>query len=294
MARTIQSPGVEINEIDLSLRPVIPTGTSVLIPGFATQGPTDEVFEVTSLSEFEQVYGTPTNAAERYMYHSAKAVFNSSARVLTTRLPYGSGAGLNVGDSYSALFYPVHAYLGTDNWGSPAGGAFPGTKSGIEGVSAGNPASPGTAGTPSAASFFRSISSAGDDTLLGIGRSLSGLQAMGPNGQQLDYAQTGYVFGKPTLVKLDESQYNTLQQQNFKWRNHVVVNPTFTEASTTWEHAGMVITNKSRTTINDKYEGLYIGITDNSQFNPANDFDSIRTVNNGKYSKLRYFYRCIR
>ena len=66
MARTIQSPGVEINEVDLSLRPVIPTGTTVLIPGFAAQGPTDEVFEVTSFSEFETVYGKPTNAAERY------------------------------------------------------------------------------------------------------------------------------------------------------------------------------------------------------------------------------------
>ena len=35
MARTIQSPGVEINEIDLSLRPNLPVGTSVLVAGFA-------------------------------------------------------------------------------------------------------------------------------------------------------------------------------------------------------------------------------------------------------------------
>ena len=51
--RTIQSPGVEINEVDLSLRAVTPIGTAILIPGFAAQGPTDEVFEVTSFSEFE-------------------------------------------------------------------------------------------------------------------------------------------------------------------------------------------------------------------------------------------------
>ena len=97
MARTITSPGVEINERDLSLRPIIPTGTSVLIPGFAHQGPTDEVFQITSLSECETVYGLPTNAAERYFHKTAKAVFNSNARVLATRLPYGTGAGLGVG-----------------------------------------------------------------------------------------------------------------------------------------------------------------------------------------------------
>ncbi len=43
MARTIQSPGVEIKEVDLSLRPNLPVGTTVFIPGFANQGPTDEL-----------------------------------------------------------------------------------------------------------------------------------------------------------------------------------------------------------------------------------------------------------
>ena len=60
MARTIQSPGVEINEIDLSLRPNLPVGTSVLVAGFSDKGPSDETIQVTSLSEFEQIYGLPT------------------------------------------------------------------------------------------------------------------------------------------------------------------------------------------------------------------------------------------
>ena len=65
MARTIQSPGVEIREVDLTLRPVVNQGTSVFIAGFANQGPIDEVLQPTSLSEFEQIYGVPTNAAEQ-------------------------------------------------------------------------------------------------------------------------------------------------------------------------------------------------------------------------------------
>ena len=280
MARTIQSPGVEINEVDLSLRPVIPTGTSVLIPGFAPQGPTDEVFEVTSLSEFETVYGLPTNAAERYMYHTAKAVFNSDSRVLTTRIPYGSGAGLNVGDSYSALFFPVFFQFMGDNFSSPAvipNSRAAAARTGIEGASAAQLAN-------GYATDIYSITAdvVGNMSLPSIGRSLSGADGgrpAGAGGGNLDFEQTGYFFGKPTLVKLDEAQYNTLQNQDFAWRNYVITNPTFTTTASSWSHAGMVITNKSRATVNDKYEGLYVGVADNSQFNPANDFDSIRYVN---------------
>ena len=98
MARTIQSPGVEINEIDSSLRPSLPIGTNILVPGFSHQGPTDEVLQVSSISEFEQLYGLPTNAAERYFYHTVKASFNSPANIFVTRLPYGVNEGDTVGD----------------------------------------------------------------------------------------------------------------------------------------------------------------------------------------------------
>lgn len=107
MGRTIQSPGVEINEIDLSLRPNIATGTTVLATGFADKGPSDEVIQVTSLSEFEQIYGVPTTPAERYFYHTVKPIFNSQANILTYRLPYGSESGEGFGNSYGALAYPV-------------------------------------------------------------------------------------------------------------------------------------------------------------------------------------------
>ena len=109
MGRTIQSPGVEINEIDLSLRPNIATGTTVLATGFADKGPTDEVIQVTSLSEFEQIYGVPTTPAERYFYHTVKPIFNSQANILTYRLPYGNDTGEGFGNSFGALAYPVQA-----------------------------------------------------------------------------------------------------------------------------------------------------------------------------------------
>ena len=104
--RTIQSPGVEIREIDLTQRPAAPVGTSVFIAGFANQGPVDEIFNVGTFAEFEEIYGKPTNAAERYFYHSTKQVFDSDANVLVSRLPYGTGDGTST-EKYSALVYPV-------------------------------------------------------------------------------------------------------------------------------------------------------------------------------------------
>ena len=107
MALSIQSPGVQIIETDLSQTVTIPTGTSVYVAGFAPQGPTDEVIQITSISEFESIFGTPTNAAESYFYYNCQAVLNSSGNLLTTRLPYGSGNGLGFAATYSALVYPV-------------------------------------------------------------------------------------------------------------------------------------------------------------------------------------------
>lgn len=107
MARTIQSPGVQISEVDLSLRAATNDATNVLVAGFAAQGPTYEPIVVSTLSEFTQIFGTPSNAAERYFYHTAKAVFQSPATIYAARLGYGAGLGEGFGSKYTALVYPV-------------------------------------------------------------------------------------------------------------------------------------------------------------------------------------------
>jgi len=110
MARSIQSPGVEIVEKDLSLSPVLPVGTNIFMTGFAGKGPSDEILQITSLEEFEQVYGVPTNSAERYFYYSARQVLNSSSgNLFLSRMPYGDGTGDGYGTSYGALVYPAVA-----------------------------------------------------------------------------------------------------------------------------------------------------------------------------------------
>jgi hypothetical protein len=111
---TIASPGVQINEVDLSLiaRPI--GATDVLITGFAPQGPTEDLVNVGSVSEFESIYGTPTNGAERYLYHTARQILsNSPANLLVSRIPYGAELGNGYTNSYSALVYPISSNKAT-------------------------------------------------------------------------------------------------------------------------------------------------------------------------------------
>lgn len=123
--RTIQSPGVEFKEIDLSLRVAVPTGNNVLIMGYTNQGPTDEVIQITSISEYESVFGKPFTAAERYAYHSVSQVVNSSANIFFSRLPYGeNGGNIFANEKYSALVYPILPDDGTTNYQTLSSGGL--------------------------------------------------------------------------------------------------------------------------------------------------------------------------
>lgn len=120
MARSINSPGVQITETDLSEYIQVTTGTSVFATGFASQGPTDEVLNITSSSELEQIYGIPETAAEKYFHYTCREILNSSGTLLTTRLPYGSGSGAGFNNQYSALLYPVASASGSFQIGQPS------------------------------------------------------------------------------------------------------------------------------------------------------------------------------
>ena len=198
--RTINSPGVQITEVDLSQTTTQVVGTNIFITGFASQGPTDEVISVSTLSEFEQIYGVPSTPAERYFYHSAKQVLNSAGNLYVTRMPYGSAAGADFSDKYSALFYPVAS------------------------------------------------------------------------------SASGFTIGKPSHYSLNESEFAQLQQNDFTWSSISATAPTPTWAGSVI-NAGIVVINESQTIINERFEGYYVGLVDNSQFGANSDFNSIVTVN---------------
>lgn len=109
MQRTINSAGVEVRETDLSLIAPQNVGTTCFVAGFAPKGYSDEVIRISSRSELEDIYGTPTNSAERYFYYTVRELLNSPANIYTFRLPYGSGLGDGFGSQHTALVYPVVA-----------------------------------------------------------------------------------------------------------------------------------------------------------------------------------------
>ena len=216
--RTIQSPGVEIRESDLSLR-TAQTGTTTYIAGFASQGPTDEVIGLGSISEFEQIYGTPKTPAERYFYHSARAALNSTGSLLVNRLPYGPGNGQGFGSKISLLAYPAVVY---------------------------------------------------DAALSSVSTTFS--------------VNSGtYVLGRPTQFEITQEQYIQLKNgELFSWGNapsgsNTSAPYTFTKLAGL-SAAALVVVNKGQTTIDNLFNGYYIGLKDNTLINPASAFDSIRNV----------------
>lgn len=111
---TISYPGVEVREYDESVRATVSTGTTVVIPGFASQGPVEEWLTIGTITEFETVYGKPTNAAERYFYHTVDGLLKNcgaNVTVLTCRIPYGTGDGDNVANAFTLLSYPCVPFI---------------------------------------------------------------------------------------------------------------------------------------------------------------------------------------
>lgn len=105
-----ESPFVQINIRDESRNTVNAIGTNIFLAGFTPQGPTDEALNVSSLTEFEEIFGLPETAAERYTYNAAKQILQTSpGALLFTRTPYGSGAGIGFADNVSVLVFPMVA-----------------------------------------------------------------------------------------------------------------------------------------------------------------------------------------
>lgn len=234
--RTITSPGVEVFEYDNSQYATTPVGTSVLLMGFAANGPSDEILQITSMEEFEQVYGKPTNPAERYFYHSASQLYSSNANVYAARLPYGESNGEGFGDKYGALVYPVQGYTLND---------------GVE---------------------LSSIEFDGKNWL--SGGNLIELSSIGKQVENSTLSDAEFiVFSKPKHVDLTKKEYQDISE------NGISNNPELSGY-------GMAILNSSQTTINNQFEGYYIGIADNYNMEPYSPYDattSAQSVNNNSY-----------
>lgn len=378
-SRTIASPGVQITEQDLSIitRPI--GATDVLITGFAPQGPTENLVNVSDISEYEQIYGTPTNAAERYLYHSAKQILNTSpANLLVSRLPYGSGLGEGYSNSYSALVYPISGVLDevieTRSYplndiitvdgvnqsellsnltalGSPyslyasttAAQNFPKYKSSapivdtfieqtvyptlttvsvtgptVDDVVSNTFALTGVAPFSSNPSLFplfdlystnvldvvqnqwvaTEVVNNGVEWVRTLTVNLTATQQVVTNytisvstyNENINRTTrttavtsltdaNSYLLLPPVSILLDDEQYNQVLSNSIDWKNLTATNSTVLSAFSELGKAGIIVLNDAKTSINNLFEGYYVGIADNRNVNPATDYDSITAIN---------------
>lgn len=279
MARSINSPGVQITETDLSNYQQIGGGTTVFVPGFAAQGPTDETLVITSLAELEQVYGAPETAAERYFYYTCKEILNSPATLLTSRLPYGSGSGIGYNDAYSALVYPVLSGYSS------------------EGVNIESPTS-WSIGEPYAISLtveqyekllrndftWDSLGEIYDtETTVVFNELSSATFTSATSAAGLTAAQAKFnpprnvtvLFDTPAAGNVTLNFETSSNKTKFSAAGNITV-PTGT--TTLGVTGGIVILNKSQTTYNEFSEGYYISLTDNTGFAANSDFDSVKYI----------------
>ena len=266
--RSINSPGVQITEKDLSVNPTTPVGTRVLATGFAAEGPTDVILNITTSSELESTLGKPTTPAERYFYNTCKEILNSPASLIVSRLPYGSGAGDLFASAYSALLYPVvsstsgftidqptHITLdegeynaikqGDFSWSATASIAGASTSIGYVLTSVTVPA--GMAGDPALISSVIGVDP--DDTF------------------QISFSSDS--FGVPVSA--------TLTYETTAIFTNNIGTAAFTSV-TKQMSAGIIILNDSQTVINQNFEGYYVSITDNANIGPETNFDSITNI----------------
>jgi len=84
-----------------------------------------------------------------------------------------------------------------------------------------------------------------------------------------------YVLGNPVHVTLSEDEYRQAQDGSlFTWAQSGSTRAALSSVSQLGK-AGIVILNKAQTTINSQFEGYYVGIGDNTNINPASDFNAI-------------------
>ena len=94
-----------------------------------------------------------------------------------------------------------------------------------------------------------------------------------------------YFLGAPTHIELSKTEYlSAIDGTGFDWSAVGSTAHTLTGALAgkgsigNLGRAGLIVLNKSQTTINNGFEGYYIGAIDNSSINPASNFEGVRGV----------------
>lgn len=254
---TIISPGIELVEIDESVRASVPAGTTMVIYGFAPMGPVDEVTSLSSMEDFISIYGYPTTPAERYFYVTVEQTMRSASSVLVSRLPYGADLGDTKSALYTILAYPALGFAlnANKNRDDPDG---------------------------TITYSFKPIDKFTEGSTV---KSYQGTDTDEAASQECALDSATFVIGEPT-------QYNISLEQYYKFLNGQAIhsdaeageefvwdeNISQTKIAPSIENLGkyaFLVLNVSNSVTNDSYEGFYIGMSDNSITDPTVNYESV-------------------
>jgi hypothetical protein len=109
MARRIQAPGIEINEIDYSSYETSESlvNTTAFIMGFADKGTDYATRYVSNMNNYVKMFGTPHTEAETYLYNATNEIISKGGNVYVSKLPYDNNS-LN---KYSYVDYTIDTTL---------------------------------------------------------------------------------------------------------------------------------------------------------------------------------------
>lgn len=86
--RTIQHPGFEFFETDMSIYKEYVQNNDALVVGFFSRGPIMTPVSIKNLNDYSVYFGTPESEAEIYFYKGIEAVLDAGGTVTALRLPY--------------------------------------------------------------------------------------------------------------------------------------------------------------------------------------------------------------
>lgn len=111
--RTIQHPGFEFFETDMSIYKEYQQNTDALVVGYFAKGPILEPVALTNLSDYTVYFGVPSSEAEIYAYSGIEKVINSGGTVTAMRLPYNNATATIPSDEGASVETNYKVLLGT-------------------------------------------------------------------------------------------------------------------------------------------------------------------------------------
>ena len=94
MARRIQAPGIEVNEIDYSSYETSESlvNTTAFIMGFADKGTDYATRYVNNMNNYVKMFGAPHTEAETYLYNATNEIISKGGNVYVSKLPYDNNS----------------------------------------------------------------------------------------------------------------------------------------------------------------------------------------------------------